>query len=483
MKPEKVSICGVCATPHFERNNYFYGKQFTVRDLLQEQSYFNEKRHLVNRMVLGWGVVCGLDVRWDPKKRELVVGTGMALDCCGHEIVVCEEQRVAFEDYEEQCRRAQEKPDLEGKFVLCLEYDECNAEPVDLPAVGCDDDERSEFNRIRDGFKLRIKNWKDACPKQTYEDIDCPNHYKHDVNVADSEPANCETEKIHHYLCSKLKECPGCEGCDCVILATIYFEKRPGDQQPSSGYAQDQYRKPDEYQKYPQTTGQDEQTKYNQGDQYTGAQGKDLIEPRLDTCTDRRLVYNNSLLYDLIHCHHGDLPHIVDFSWRTHTYPNREVSIDAFLQMMKDGLTVYFDQELVKESLNPHTFIVSYLHRDTGTGAFVENRIPVKDIICEKIGTCYTATFQATERWINKELDADDSELRAGLPNLDSGVNVEITLRGSRIWSTEGKGLDGDYLADKLPTGNGTQGGDFVDWFRVVTPEVKKPNGKAYDGF
>jgi hypothetical protein len=43
-----------------------------------------------------------------------------------------------------------------------------------------------------------------------------------------------------------------------------------------------------------------------------------------------------------------------------------------------------------------------------------------------------------TERWISKELDAEDSELIASLPNLEAGVDVEITLRGSRIWSDAG---------------------------------------------
>lgn len=471
MKPHKGPKCGVCATPHFERNNYFYGKQFTVRDLLQEQSYFNEKRQLVNRMVLGWGVVCGLDVRWDPKKREFIVETGMALDCCGHEIIVCEPQRVAFEDYEEQCRVAREKPEHEGKFVLCLEYDECHAEPVELPAVGCDDEERIEFNRVRDGFKLRIKKWEDACPKQPYEHVACLDRFKHDGHEAGAESPDCTTEKIHDYLCKLKKDCPECEDCDCVVLATIYVKGTPppaaGQPQPPAGYAQpqeEQYKKQDDYQPYEQPPGQK------------------LPDPELDTCTDRRFVYNNSLLYDLIYCHHGDLPHIVDFSWRKPTYPTRKIGIDAFLQMMKDGLTVYFDQEMTDASLNPHTFIVSYLLRDTGTGAYVENRIP-GDIKTGKSGDCYTATFVATERWINKELDADDSELRGGLPNIEPGVSVEITLRGSRIWSTQGKGLDGDYLADKLPTGNGTQGGDFVDWFRVMPPDAKQPKGDAYKDY
>lgn len=453
MKPHKDSKCGVCATDPFERNNYFYGKQFTVRDLLQEQSYFNDKRYLINRMVLGWGVVCGLDVSWDPRRRKIVVEPGMALDCCGHEIVVCETQYLSVDENDDDCcfdetqRRA-------GRFVLCLEYHECEAEPIELPAVGCDEKGRSEHNRIRERFRLKIKNWEDACPKEPRDDIQCPDHHKHKV---DEGSRDCHTEDLHHYLCDKLKNgCPECEACDCVVLATI--EIRQDDSQDYQQDKKEEYRQ-DNKQDYKQDQGQ-KQNDY-------GKKPPRFADPVIDACTNRKLVYNNQLLYDLIYCHHGDLPHIVDFSWRT---KDGQIGINDFLQMMKDGLTVYFDQPMHDESLNRHTFIVSYLLRDTGTGAFVENRIPVQEIRTGYDGDCYTATFIATERWINKELDAEDSELIA-----EAGVDIEITLRGSRIWSRSGKGLDGEYLADKLPTGNGTQGGDFVDWFRVMPPGAKEP--------
>jgi hypothetical protein len=465
MKPHKSSKCGVCATPHFERNNYFYGKQFTVRDLLQEQSYFNGKRQLVNRMVLGWGVVCGLEVRWEPTTRGFVVEAGMALDCCGHEIIVCEPQHVAFEDYEEQCRVAREKPEHTGKFVLCLEYDECHAEPVELPAVGCDDDERVEFNRVRDGFKLRVKTWEEACPKQPSGHVACLDYFKHDAGASPETP-DCRTENLHHYLCHKLTEgCPACEECDCVVLATIYVRgtsPTAGQTPPPAGYAPpEQPKKQDEYQSPGQPTDQK------------------LPEPELDLCTDRRFVYNNSLLYDLIYCYHGDLPHVVDFNWRKRTYPAREINIQTFVQMMKEGLTVYFDREMTPASLNQHTFIVSYLHRDSGTQTYREKRIPAKEIRTGRVGDCYTATFIAKDDWLRDELDTGSTELRADT-RYEPGVSVEITLRGSRIWSTRGKGLDGDFLADKLPTGNGTQGGDFVDWFLVVPHDEKEPKGESY---
>ncbi len=460
MKRYDDAKCGVCSTPQFERNCYFYGKQFTVRDLVQEQSYFNDKRYLINRMVLGWGVVCGLDVSWDPKSRKIVVKQGLALDCCGREILVCEDKTLSFNrDDEDYCLQHDQRP--EGKFVLCLEYDECHSEPIDLPPAGCDEKGRREYNRIRESYKLRLKSWDEACPKEPPKETECPDRYKHDAAAGPYPPRHCKSPDVHHFLCDRLKYCPECESCDCVIIATIDFPPRPG-----GGY-QDQ--KQGGYQESPQGKG------------YSNPQpGGGSPEPIVDTCTNRKFVYNNTLLYDLIKCYHGDLPHIVDFSWRKYAYPKREMTFDAFLQMISEGVTVYFDEEMEAGSLNPHTFVITYLYRETGTGTYIRKQIPVEAIDSGKGGDCYTATLHARPDWIKDELETPNSELRADT-RYESGVDVEITLRGSRIWNIHKKGLDGEYLADRLPTGNGTQGGDFFDWFRVV-PSEEKPKGKSYEG-
>ena len=52
-----------CDIKAFERNKYFYGKLMTVRDFETEQRYFNEKRSMLNRLVHGIGLVCGLEVK------------------------------------------------------------------------------------------------------------------------------------------------------------------------------------------------------------------------------------------------------------------------------------------------------------------------------------------------------------------------------------------------------------------------------------
>jgi len=471
MKRHDDPKCGVCATPQFERNNYFYGKQFTVRDLLQEQSYFNDKRYLINRMVLGWGVVCGLEVSWDPRGEKLVVTPGMALDCCGREIVICEDKRLSFDKNDEDCcLEDDQRP--EGKFVLCLEYNECHAEPIDLPPAGCDEKGKREYNRIRETYKLRLKPWDEACPKQPPKEVECPDYYKHDaLNDGPYPPQSCQSPNVHQFLCGKLKNCPECEGCDCVILATITFPPKQGGgyQDPKQGGGYQDPKQGGGYQDPKQGGG------YQDPKQGGGYQ--DTI---VDSCTNRKFVYNNTLLYDLINCYHGDLPHIVDFSWRQYAYPGREMSFDEFLKMIIEGVTVYFDREMAEESLNIHTFLIAYLYRETGTGTYVRKQIPVESILSGKDRDCYKATLYARPDWIKDELETPNSELRADT-RYEPGVDVEIILRGSRIWSADGKGLDGEYLADKLPTGNGTQGGDFVDWFRVM-PAEEKPKGKSYEG-
>jgi hypothetical protein len=72
------------------RNRYYYGKLLDVFHLELEQNYFNAKRWLINRLVVGYGVVCGLNVELGPDGQSVVVTPGVALDKCGREIIVCQ---------------------------------------------------------------------------------------------------------------------------------------------------------------------------------------------------------------------------------------------------------------------------------------------------------------------------------------------------------------------------------------------------------
>jgi len=62
--------------------SFFYGLLLDESRLKQETLYQNPKRWMLNRLVLGTGVVYGLDVDVDPQNSGmiLVVQLGVALD-------------------------------------------------------------------------------------------------------------------------------------------------------------------------------------------------------------------------------------------------------------------------------------------------------------------------------------------------------------------------------------------------------------------
>ena len=129
-----------------ERNRYFYGKLLTVRDLEAEQNYMGAKRRLLNRVVSGAGVVCGLGVARSDD-TTLLINSGMALDYAGREIVV-EELLVRRLEMIEGYETLQGAKDA----YLCLRYDETPIEPVN--AVGSDTGATSQCNMVREGYRL-----------------------------------------------------------------------------------------------------------------------------------------------------------------------------------------------------------------------------------------------------------------------------------------------------------------------------------------
>jgi hypothetical protein len=87
MATSSTSADCICAPV---RNRYFYGKLLDVFHFEMEQNYFNEKRWLLNRLISGYGVVCGLNVTLGSDGNSVVVSPGVAIDKCGREIVVCQ---------------------------------------------------------------------------------------------------------------------------------------------------------------------------------------------------------------------------------------------------------------------------------------------------------------------------------------------------------------------------------------------------------
>jgi hypothetical protein len=131
--------CGPTDPATLERPRFFAGQLITAEDLTQEQIYFREKLRRHNRLLHGWGIICGLDVT-TAGGCFVAVSAGYALDPMGDEIVVTEPVRV------DVCA---ESPTGEGGTgYLAVRYAAEATRPIT--------NEDTEYTRTRDGFELRV---------------------------------------------------------------------------------------------------------------------------------------------------------------------------------------------------------------------------------------------------------------------------------------------------------------------------------------
>ena len=154
----------------FERNRYYYGKMLDAYHFDLETAYHNQKRWLINRAVLGYGVVCGLDIKLkDAYTIELL--PGLAIDKWGREIVVPEARKVtidpavvarAFEQqttkrhYEVGEKRTDNKHEEEltacVQVMLC--YHECLTDPMPVLAGDCHTAEPCVPGTVRESYTV-----------------------------------------------------------------------------------------------------------------------------------------------------------------------------------------------------------------------------------------------------------------------------------------------------------------------------------------
>jgi hypothetical protein len=141
------------------RNKYFYGKLLDVMHFEMEQRYMNRKRWLLNRLSVGTGVLCGLEVVVADDGQCLWIRPGVAVDPLGREIIVPEPYCL------ENIRQPTDhngRPDGdpiagEGVVTICLYYHECEVEPVPVLVGDCDTRQECANSTIRERFRLQIR--------------------------------------------------------------------------------------------------------------------------------------------------------------------------------------------------------------------------------------------------------------------------------------------------------------------------------------
>ena len=162
--------CGGPAGAALERARYFPRQLVTANDLTQDQRYFRDRLRRHNRLLHGWGVVCGARVRAVKDSCTVVIEPGYLLGPHGDEIVIDKEVTVDL------CREGPDgtavdpcadlidpwcanirvnRPDGQVLY-LAVRYDECPTRPVRTPAGGCGPDFTCEYTRVRDGYAVKV---------------------------------------------------------------------------------------------------------------------------------------------------------------------------------------------------------------------------------------------------------------------------------------------------------------------------------------
>lgn len=139
-----------------QRNAYFYGKLMDVAHFQMEQDYFNAKRWMLNRLTLGTGIMCGLQVR--VRDEQLCVARGVAIDGLGREIIVPNEVCLDPWRLTGGCGQA-ESPlprDQARQVELRLCYTECGADAQPVLAADCNTGELCEPGTIVEGYRLEV---------------------------------------------------------------------------------------------------------------------------------------------------------------------------------------------------------------------------------------------------------------------------------------------------------------------------------------
>lgn len=144
-----------------ERNHYFFGKLLDVEQLEKEQRYFNGKRWLLNRLVTGSGVVCGLNVVAG-ENGEVVIQPGVAIDALGREIIVVDEHSIDPSQLTDDVGNPTGEPLSEGHVEICLAYGETPTDPVAVLVPDCDTPNGCAHSTIREEYAVLVRTAGDS---------------------------------------------------------------------------------------------------------------------------------------------------------------------------------------------------------------------------------------------------------------------------------------------------------------------------------
>jgi hypothetical protein len=428
MRCDEEPGSATCAPVQSQRIRYFTGRHMTARDFRDGDEYHRTHRLLHNRVLHGTGVVCGLDVRvhWNPDcvSDRVIVRCGLAIDCCGREIVVPKDVVTRPMPWTEGPKTGDEKhpaPDPRYVLILCLSYCERPIEkvPVLYNENACASPEM-EDGRIQEGYALCWK-WVKREDLTTYG-------WRGAEGCAPTQPGKPDPEKGEHQDGSRHED----------------GHKHEQEQYPDKPEPAPTHPHPDE----PDPCGDD---------------GRCCLDPVCPPC-------HCVLLAVIVPVERGDMndQNDIDTSGRPTVDAGRDRLTNICWINWKHGgvmpvrdlkrLEIRFSRPLKRppetkrcgpNGVNACTFQVQY-----GAGEDFED--------LDFVAYDRPPYLSADGRTAIYELDH-----RRGFRNL-IGLTVFVTLKCDFLVDCEDKAVDGNHLCGRLPTGDGVAGGTFESWFRVV---------------
>lgn len=208
-----------CDLHIFQRNKYFYGKLMSVRDFEAEQDYINGKRHLLHRVLHGPGIVCGLtdptvSTTPDGKARITFITGGVALDCCGREIVIPDGTIEPITDGQGNELTSAVLSGVTGPIYLYLRYSEGPGELVAAASNPSSCDETCCPNRIIEDFQVLWTTTKPAAPA-----LLCP-------DLSGNIDSTTVRNRIRDWIREQSKTCPPCDDLR-VFLGAVNKDLTP----------------------------------------------------------------------------------------------------------------------------------------------------------------------------------------------------------------------------------------------------------------
>ena len=146
--------------------------------LIKKQNYFNDKRHLINKLVNGAGSVINIFINTvDNDNYNFEISNGLEIDCYGQEIIVPphlppDEKRYPISKSEiNELKKYEKDSNSYGRFGVFLKRFNCLISPTTTVLDNCAHDETCCYNRIAESFEVEFKKFEYPLKKLVFDNL------------------------------------------------------------------------------------------------------------------------------------------------------------------------------------------------------------------------------------------------------------------------------------------------------------------------